>query len=145
MTLKEQIENATNQALTQQDKLGLSVFRLVKSAIKNTEIEKGRELTDEEVIVVLEKQAKQRKDSIEQFENAKRQDLADKEKAELSLIEKFLPEKMGEEEIRSIVKDKVAELPDQDFGRVMGAAMAELKGKADGATVQRIVREEMGQ
>lgn len=143
MSLKNQINESANQALTQRDELGLSVFRLLKSAIKNAEIAKGHELTEEETIAVLEKQAKQRRDSIEQFEKANRVDLAEKEKAELEIISKFLPEKMTEEDIRATVKEVVGSNEGADFGRIMGMAMGKLKGQADGATVQKIVREEL--
>lgn len=144
MSLREQIEVMANTAMKEHKEVELGLFRLIKSAIKNTEIEKGHELSDEEVMVVLEKQAKQRRDSITQFESAGRQDLAEKEKQELALIEALLPEKMNEEAIRETVKKIVSEHTGEDFGRVMGAVMAELKGKADGATVQRIVKEETG-
>jgi uncharacterized protein YqeY len=143
MSLREDIEASFKKALTEHNELELGLFRLIKSAIKNVEIDAGHELTDDEIMAVLEKQAKQRKDSISQFEEAGRTELAEHEKAELAIIEKFLPEKMGEEEIRAVVKTKVAENEGADFGRVMGAVMGELKGKADGATVQRILKEEM--
>jgi uncharacterized protein YqeY len=144
MSLKAQIEEAFKNALTEKNELELGLFRLIKSAIKNNEIDAGHELNDDEVIQVLERQAKQRRDSIEQFEAAGRNELAQHERDELAIIEKFLPEKMSEEEIRTVVKNKVAENAGADFGRVMGAVMGELKGKADGATVQRILKEEMG-
>lgn len=145
MSLREDIETSFKKALTEHNDLELGLFRLIKSAIKNVEIDAGHELTDEEILAVLEKQAKQRKDSITQFEQAGRNELAEHEKAELAIIEKFLPEKMSEDEIRAVVKAKIAENQDADFGRVMGAVMGELKGKADGGTVQRILKEEMGQ
>lgn len=145
MSLREQIEELANSAMKEHKELELGLFRMIKSAVKNTEIEKGHELTDEEVLGVLEKQAKQRRDSIQQYQDGGRQDLADKETAELKLIEALLPEKMSEEEVRQSVRDMVSELSGQDFGRVMGAVMAQLKGKADGALVQKIVKEEMGQ
>jgi uncharacterized protein YqeY len=151
MSLKEQIDNDFKQAMISKDELGLSVSRLLKSAIKNAEIDKGAELDDEAVVAVVEKQAKQRRDSIDQFDKAGRTDLSEKEKAELVIIEKYLPEKMSEEEIRTVVSGVVADNAGQDgsagspqdFGRVMGMAMGQLKGKADGALVQKIVRELM--
>jgi len=143
MSLKEQIDNDFKQAMISKDELGLSVSRLLKSAIKNAEIDKGEELDDAGIITVIEKQAKQRRDSIEQFDKAGRGDLSEKEKAELEIIEKYLPEKMSEEDVRAIVQKIVSENEGQDFGRVMGAAMGQLKGQADGAMVQKIVRELM--
>jgi uncharacterized protein YqeY len=143
MSLQAQIDERMKKAMIEKDELNLPLMRMLKSVIKNAEIEKGEELDDAEVISVLEKQAKQRKDSIEQYEAGDRKDLADHEKAELAIILEFLPEKMGEDEIREVVKAKIAEMAGADFGKVMGASMAELKGKADGGTVQRIVKEEM--
>ncbi|MBW6431786.1 GatB/YqeY domain-containing protein [Patescibacteria group bacterium] len=144
MNLQAQIDEKMKEAMRSQDVEALSLFRMLKSAIKNEEISKKAELEDADIIAVLEKQAKQRKDSIEQYEQGGRPDLADKEKSELKVIEEFLPEKMNEEEIRETVKAKIASMPDAQFGQVMGACMSELKGKADGQLVQNIVKEEMG-
>jgi len=145
-SLKSQIEESFKKALTERNEAGLSLFRMIKSAIKNKEIELGHELDDTEMTVLLEKEAKQRRDSIEQFKNGGREELAQKEQTELDIIASFLPEKMNEEEIRGIVKQVIGELEGktQDFGKIMGVVMAELKGKADGALVQKIVREETG-
>lgn len=144
MNLQAQIDERMKEAMRSKDVEALSLFRMLKSAIKNEEISKKSELEDADIIAVLEKQAKQRKDSIEQYEQGGRSDLADKEKSELEVIEKFLPEKMNEEEVRETVKAKIASMQDAQFGQVMGACMSELKGKADGQLVQSIVKEEMG-
>jgi len=120
------------------------LYRMVKSAIKNKEIDLGHDLSDEEVVLILEKEAKQRRDSIEQFKKGGREELAKKEELELSIIEGFLPEKLSEDEVREKVQEIVEKSENKDFGRLMGAAMAELKGKADGATVQKILNEELG-
>ncbi len=144
MSLRQNIENKMKEALRSKDTETLSLFRLLLNSIKNTEIERKQELTDEEVITVLEKEAKQRRDSITEYEKGNRQDLADKEKKELEVIESFLPEKMTEEEIRSIVKEKIASMPEANFGQAMGLIMSELKGKADGGLVQRVVKKELG-
>lgn len=144
MSISEQIEKQLKKAMIAKDELTLSVLRMVKSAVKNAEIEKKHELTETETIAVLEKQAKQRKDSIEQYEAGNRADLADREKAELALIETYLPEKMGDNEVREVARKVIAGNKGADFGRIMGAIMNDLKGKADGGTVQRIVKEEMG-
>lgn len=161
MLVMDQIDELFKKSMSEKDEVSLSVARLLKSAIKNAEIEKKSELSDDEVMVVLTKQAKQRRDSIDQYEKGERPELAEQEKKELAIIEKFLPEKMGEGKIREIVKKKVAEHEGDsstsstsspqagsgqvDFGRVMGAVMGELKGKADGGTVQKIVKEELGE
>lgn len=144
MSLKDQINEKMNEALKSKDTEVLSLFRMLKSAIKNAEIEKRSDLDEADVISVLEKQAKQRRDSIEQYQSGGRNDLAAKEKSELDIIARFLPEKMSEEEIRKIVKDKINSISDAQFGQVMGSCMSELKGKADGQLVQKIVKEEMG-
>ena len=144
MNLKAHIDEKMKEAMRSKDAEALSLFRMLKSAIKNEEISKKAELEDADIIAVLEKQAKQRKDSIEQYEQGGRSDLANKEKSELEVIEKFLPEKMSEETVRKTVKAKIASMPDAQFGQVMGACMSELRGKADGQLIQRIVKEEMG-
>jgi uncharacterized protein YqeY len=122
---------------------------MVLTAITYAEIQKGGagyEATDEDVLSVIDKQVKQHKDSIEQFENAGRQELADKEKEELTLLEKYLPEQMGEEEVRALVKEAIATTgvsSPAEMGKVMGALMPKTKGKADGGLVSRIVKEEL--
>jgi uncharacterized protein YqeY len=144
MSIKEEVEKQLKTAMVDKNELVLSVLRMVKSAVINTEIEKGQELDDEEMLLVLEKQAKQRKDSIAQFEAGERKDLAEREKNELQIINTFLPDKMADDDIRKIVKEVIVGNKEADFGKIMGLAMSELKGKADGSTVQRIVKEEMG-
>lgn len=144
MTIIEQIEARLKEAMIAKDEQAIGLYRLLKSALKNAEIEKRAELDEAEVLRVLEREAKQRRDSIEQFQAGNREDLAKHEQDELKVIGAFLPEKMTEEDIRAEVKKAVAASAGQDFGRVMGMAMGQLKGKADGALVQKIVREEMG-
>lgn len=104
------------------------------------------ELSDEQALQVLTKAAKQRKESITQFEEGGRNDLAENEKLELGIIEAYLPEMMSEEEVRAIVKEKISAMgasEPQDMGKVMGPIMGKLKGKADGSLVSRIVKEEL--
>jgi len=147
--LKQQLQEQLKQAMKEQQELQKSVLRMLLSAITYYEIQKGGagyEATDEDVMSVIDKQVKQRKDSIEQFEKAGRQELADKEKDEMSLLEKYLPEQMSEEEVRSIVKQTIEGMGSvtiADMGKVMGAIMPQVKGKADGNLVGKIVREEL--
>lgn len=147
--LKTQLQEELKQAMKDQDELRKSVLRMLLSAITYYEINKGGagyEATDEDVLVVIDKQVKQRKDSIEQFEKAGRQELADKEKAEMAMLQKYLPEQMSEDEIRHIVQETLASLSTvtiADMGKVMGAIMPKVKGKADGNLVGKIVREEL--
>lgn len=147
--LKQQLRDELKESMYAKDELRTSVLRMLISAITYYEIQKGGagyEATDEDVMVVIDKQVKQRKDSIEQFEKAGRQELADKEKAEMALLNKYLPEQMGEDEIRELVKQAIeqtgAKTP-QDMGKVMGALMPKTKGKADGGLVSRIVKESL--
>lgn len=132
-----------------QDKL--RVLRSLKAKLMEKEISERKEgeakLSDEQAVDVLMKAAKQRKESIEQFEEGGREDLAENEKAELKIIETYLPEMMDEEEVRSIVKEKITAVGAsgmQDMGKVMGPLMGQLKGKADGSLVSKIVKEELG-
>lgn len=147
--LKQQLQEELKQAMRDQNELLKSVLRMLLSAITYYEINKGGagyEATDEDVLSVIDKQVKQRKDSIEQFEKAGRQELADKEKEEMALLEKYLPEQMSEDEVRSIVKETIAGMGTvsmSDMGKVMGAVMPKVKGKADGNLVGKVVRENL--
>lgn len=149
--LKQQLRDELKKAMLDKDAFTLSVIRMLISAITYYEIEKGGagyEATDADVLTVIEKQVKQRKDSIEQFEKAGRQELADKEKAEMALLQKYLPEQMTEDEIRQAVQDAITQTgasTPQDMGKVMSALMPKTKGKADGSLVSKIVREKLGQ
>ncbi len=144
MTVAEQIDSRLKEAMIAHDEQSLGLYRLLKSALKNAEIEKRASLEEADVLRVLEKEAKQRRDSIEQYQAGNRSDLAEHEAAELAMIEAFLPEKMSEDDVRSAVAKVIAENSGLDFGRLMGLVMADLKGKADGALVQKVVKEEIG-
>ena len=151
MAIHQQIESDLKSALKSGEKEKAGALRFLISAIKNYQIEnklKGEEhLKDEDVIIVIRRQVKQRKDSIAEYARGGRADLVEKEKAELAILENYLPAGASEEKIREVVKAKIAELGITDksgFGKMMGAAMAELKGQADGDAVKRIVEEELG-
>lgn len=144
MEIKNHIDLKIRDFLKAKDEKSLSLFRMLKSVIKNAEIEKKEELNDAEVIQLLEKQAKQRRDSIEQFTKGGRGDLAEKEIFELKIIESFLPKKLSEDDIKTVIKEILSQNPSFSFGQIMSASMQHLKGKADGQVVQEIVREEMG-
>lgn len=150
MNLHQQIENDLKDALKSGEKEKAGVLRFLISAIKNYQIEiKAKDepyLKDEEVIVVLRRQAKQRKDSISEYEKGKRADLAKKEEAELAILENYLPKQIDENKIREIVKAKKEVLGIADksgFGKLMGAVMQELKGQAEGDAVKKVVEEEL--
>lgn len=151
MSIQDKIISDIKEAMKAKDQDKLRVLRSLKAKLMEKEISerKGGEakLSDDQVVEVLMKAAKQRKESIDQFEDGGREDLADNEKKELKIIEEYLPEMMTEEEVRDVVSQKINQLGAsgmQDMGKVMGSLMEELKGKADGSLVSRIVKKELG-
>jgi uncharacterized protein YqeY len=144
MSLKEQIDNDLKQGIKSKDKLCTDTLRGLKSAIHYAEIEAGSGLDEAGVLTVIAKQAKQRRDSIAEFEKAKRADLVEKETAELAILEGYLPAQLSEEEIREKARSIISNLGVTDMtglGQVMKQLMAELKGQADGKVVNQIVRQ----
>ena len=144
---KQDLRQELKQAMLAKDTEKTSVLRMLLSAINYYEIQKGGagyEATDEDVLSVIEKEAKQHKDSIEQFQAGGREDLVKKEQAELAVLENYLPEQMPEEEVQKLVDEAVASTGaanQQDMGKVMGYLMPKVKGKADGSLVSRLVKE----
>ncbi len=133
-------------ALKNGEKDKLNALRNLISKIKSKEIEKGEPLSDEECLKVCMSSAKQIKDSISQFEDGNRQDLADKEKIELDIISLYLPEELSDEEIATIIKEIVNSVDAKgpsDMGKVMGPVMGKIAGQADGKRVQKLVLEEL--
>ncbi len=144
MSLKEKIAEDLKEAMRGKDILRVNTLRMIIAAIKNYEVEKMKQASDDDVMVVLTKEAKRRKEAIEEYEKYGRSDLAEKEKRELEIIESYLPKQLTEEEIREIVMKTIEEVGAtsiRDLGKVMGAVMLKLKGKADGKLVNNIVRE----
>ncbi len=147
MTLKEQIAEDIKSAMKAKDKIRLQTVRSIKKAIIEKEVElraKGIDgLTPEDEIKLLVQQAKQRKDSIAQYTKAQREDLAEIEQAELIVIETYLPKQISNQELETIIDQMIAKVGatnSKDFGKVMGVAMKELKGKADGKQIQELVK-----
>lgn len=144
MSLGEQIVSDLTAAMKAQDTQRTSTLRMVKAAMMNRKIEKGSELTDQDVQKLLQSLVKQRRDSIEQYEKAGRQELVDKETAEIGVIETYLPQAASAEEIEQAVLEAIAETGAtsmKDMGKVMKAAQAALSGKnADGKQVSEIVK-----
>lgn len=144
MGLKDQIISDMTAAMKAKDAARTSTLRLLKAAIMNREKEGGDALTDEDVTKLLRSQMKQRRDSVEQYQKAGRQDLVDKEQAELAIIETYLPQAASQEEIDQAVAQAIAETGAssmKDMGTVMKAAMANLAGKnADGKAVSESVK-----
>lgn len=138
------------QAMKDKDQDKLKVLRSLKAKLLEREISERKEgeatLSDEQTIEVLMKAAKQRKESIEQFEEGGRGDLVASEEAELEIINSYLPKMLSEEEVRDIAREKIEALGAEnmaDMGKVMGVMMQELKGKAEGSLVSKVVKEEL--
>jgi len=132
--------------MKEKNKIALNTVKMVNAEIKKQEIDKQKELSDEEVISVIEKQIKNRKDSAEQYKNAGREDLAEQEEEEIKVLIKYLPEQLSKEEIEKIVDEIIKEIGAEsksDFGKVMGKIMPKVKGKADGNLVKKIVQEKL--
>lgn len=148
MSLKEEITKQIAAATKTGDKLRLSTLRLLLAAVTNREIElKRKELTEEDLHKVAATLIRQRKDSIEQFRKGGREDLARKEEEELEILKEFVPPELSPEEIKKVVKKVVEETGAtgmQEMGKVMKVVMAELKGRADGRTVQEMVKQVLG-
>ena len=144
MSLNKQIVADLTTAMKAQDAARTSTLRMVKAAMMNRQIEKGSELDDEEVQKLLRSLVKQRRDSIEQYEKAGRQELVNKEQAEIDVIETYLPQAASQEEIEQVVATVIAETGAssiKDMGKVMKAAQAALGGKnADGRIVSEVVK-----
>ena len=143
MTLKEQLENAMKQAMKARDDLRLSAVRMVRSMVKNREIEQKHELDDQGVIEVISTLAKQRRESIRLYQEGNRQDLVDKEEAELAVLLGFLPAQLSTDEISELVTKVIADTGAQgvkDMGKVMKALSPLTTGRADGKTVSETVK-----
>ncbi len=144
MSIKDQINLDLKEAMKRGEKTRLETIRSLKSAIRYAEIEAGHELDDSGTMRVITKQAKQRRDSIADFQKAGRNDLVEKEAAELAIIETYLPIQLSEAEIRTVVLAAVAELNVTDLkgmSQVMKKVMADLQGQADGKVVSQVVRD----
>ncbi len=147
MSLKDQISEEIKTAMKAKDKVRLEAVRSIKKVLieKESEVKgKGQEtLTPEQELEVLMQQAKQRRDSVEQYQKAGREDLAEAEKAELAVIEEFLPQQLSDSEVAAIIDEIMAEVgasSPKDMGKVMGPVMQRLKGQADGKKVQELVK-----
>lgn len=150
MSLKQTIRDGIKDALKQKDEARLSTLRMLSSAITNKEIELRKKdvgLSDEEVVEVLQSEAKKRKDAIEEFRKGKRGDLVAKEEKELIVISSYLPPEMPDDELQSRIEEGIREANAKsmaDFSNVMKVIMPVLKGKASGDRVSRLVKEHLG-
>lgn len=150
MTLQQRLTDEMKEAMRTGDADRLSVIRLLRANIKNKEIDKGKgqQLTEEEILQVISTAVKQRKESIEQFERGGRQDLVDKEKKEVTILQSFLPQQISDEELRIKIKEAIAQsgaTDAKDMGKVMKLVVPQLVGRAEGSKISQMVRECLGQ
>lgn len=147
MGLLERLNDDMKQAMKNKEKEKLSVIRMLKAALQNEAIKHGKsQLSEDEELTVLSRELKQRKDSLQEFENAGRSDLVEKTKAEIQIVELYMPKQLTEEELTQIVKETIAEVgatSKADMGKVMGAIMPKVKGKADGSLVNKLVQQHL--
>ncbi|MGM0639935.1 MAG: GatB/YqeY domain-containing protein [Thermotogota bacterium] len=144
--MKKKLMEDMKNYMKEKNKIALNTVKMVNAEIKKQEIDKQKELSDEEIISIIEKQIKNRKDSAEQYRNAGRDELANQEEEEIKVLMKYLPEQMNKEEIEKIVDEVIKEVGAEnktDFGKVMGKIMPKVKGKADGTLVKKIVQEKL--
>lgn len=148
MSLKDQINTDLKEAMRSKDQQRLDTLRMLKSAIKYNEIDAGHELDDQELLAVISKEAKQRRDSIAEFEKGHRADLVQKEQAELAILETYLPRQLSADEIRERARAVIADMGltgPKSLGPVMKRLTAELKGQADGKLISQVVRDLLDQ
>lgn len=141
--LKDQITDAMKVAMRAKDKERLGTVRLILAELKRIEVDERIELDDERIIAIMDKMLKQRRDSISQFEDAGRQDLADTEKAELAVIQSFMPAALSEEEVSQLVAEAIADTDAQsmkDMGKVMAQLKPQLQGRADMTEVSKLIK-----
>ena len=141
--LNEQIQKDLETAMKDKQQVKVSTLRLLLSEIRNKQIEKQAEVTDEEIIALMRKAVKQRQETIESYQKVKRDDLAQKEKEEMLFLSSYLPQELSASEVEKVVKKVISEIGatgQQDFGKVMSGVMSKLKGHIDGAKVAEAVK-----
>lgn len=141
--IKSQISDDVKAAMRSKDKERLAALRLIQAAFKQKEVDERIELNDEQTIAILDKMAKQHRDSIDQFQKAKRDDLVEKEQFELDIIEAYLPAKLSDEEISSLIEEAISSTGAEtikDMGKVMGVLKGKLQGRADMGQVSGLIK-----
>ena len=144
--MRNQILEDLKTAMKNQDKETLAVIRMVKGAIQMEELNTKKELSDEEVIGIITKQIKTRKESISEFEKSSRDDLISKTESEIKILEKYLPEQLSDEEVLAIIEEAFSEVKPEsmrDMGKLMGYLNPKLKGRCDMGNVSKIIRERL--
>lgn len=147
MSLLERLNNDMKQAMKSKEKDKLTVIRMIKASLQNEAIKLGKqELSEEEELAILSREMKQRKDSLHEFDKAGRQDLVEKLRQEMSIVELYMPKQLSEEEIADIVKQAIVEVEatsKADMGKVMSVVIPKVKGKADGSLVNKLVQQHL--
>ena len=147
MSLKETLNNDIKSAMKTKDKETLAVLRMIKTAVQAAEIDKKEELNGEEELTILAREAKQRRESLAEFVKAGRDELVAKTEAEIEIVERYLPKQLSVEEVKEViatVAEKIGATTQKEFGKLMGAVMQELKGKADGNVIKEQVKAHLG-
>ena len=142
MALTDQLQGDLHQAMRARDAIRVSVIRLLRSGIGYQEKETQKPLNDAEVLEIISRQVRQRRESIEMYQKGQRQDLVDKETAELAILQEYLPAQLSEEELSELVRQVITEVGAtgaNDKGRVMGRMMPQVRGKAEGGAVNQVV------
>lgn len=144
MSLLDTLNNDIKVAMRSKDKEALAILRMIKTSIQNEQINKGDALSSEEELTLVSREMKQRKEALVEFEKADRADLIEQAKIGISIVSRYLPEQLSDEELRAIITEAIASVDAssmKDFGKVMGVVMPKTKGKADGQKVNALVKE----
>ena len=146
MSLEERLVEEMKQAMKSNDKLRLSTIRMIRSALKNKEIELRKKLEDEDIVKVIQGMVRKGEESVEQFQTGGRMDLVEKEKKEIEILKSFLPQPLSQEEILKIIDQSIQETQAsslKDIGKVMKSVMPKIGGKADGKLINQLVKERL--
>ncbi|WP_269412159.1 GatB/YqeY domain-containing protein [Lentibacillus daqui] len=148
MSLIEQLNQDLKQTMKQKDKEKLSVIRMIKASLQNESIKLSKDqLSEDEELTILSRELKQRKDSLQEFKSAGRDDLVGKLETEIEMIQEYMPKQLSDDELEAIVQSTIQEVnatSKKDMGKVMSAIMPKVKGKADGAKVNQLVQKHLG-
>ncbi|WP_077327057.1 GatB/YqeY domain-containing protein [Virgibacillus siamensis] len=147
MTLMEQLNQDMKRAMKSKDKESLAVIRMVKASLQNESIKLGnKDLSEDEELSVLSRELKQRKDSLQEFKSAGRDDLVKKLETEINILQEYMPEQLSEGELEAVVQTTIQEVnatSKKDMGKVMSAIMPKVKGKADGSQINKLVQKHL--
>lgn len=146
MTLKQKLQEDLKTSMKNKDTLRKSVITLIRSSIKQVEVDKRIELNDDDVIDIISKQLKQRNDSLEQFLDAGREDLVEETRSEIEVLKEYLPQQLSEEELNEIVKQTISEVGAtsmKDMGKIISVIKPKTKGRADGKLINKLVKENL--